>query len=423
MRNRFMLTLLIAIPTFAGTLLATDVTNLYSFTGIPDGNTPIGSLVADAAGNLYGVTFVGGTLGGCTRNKVVNCGTVFELKPGSGGTYTETIIHDFGGAGDGQVPLGGLIIDQAGNLYGTTSGGGVFHEGIVFQLSPQSGGGWTETILYNFGQNNASDASEPGAGLIFDSAGNLYGTTQLGGATDNGAVFELSPPSGSGAWTENVLYSFQGGSDGSYPYGGLAIDYRGALYGTTHLAGLGGEPGYGTLFELVPPSGGSSWTESVLHRFTGKSDGGRPQGNLLRIGQSLYGTTSSISGGAGTVFEVSPSAGGVNFETIYTLPTSDQEGNDPTSGVILGPGDELLGTAQNGGDVQGGTIFELVPHSGGAWTFSLVATLGDFGLSSPQGLFIHNGRLYGVASYGGDQHCVSGGSGVKGCGAVFSIAP
>jgi uncharacterized repeat protein (TIGR03803 family) len=227
---------------------------------------PMGNLILDAAGNLYGTTYDGGGH---------NLGTVFKLKPNPDGPYwTVSILHSFTGT-DGGHPYAGVILDAAGNLYGTTAAGGAYDAGTVFEVSPTAGGGWTEKILHNFPQpvnsllNNGTDGSYPGAGVIFDAAGNLYGTTPVGGNGGGpggictfpeeevcGVVFELSPTA-SGGWTEKILLNFNGGN-GGYPYGGLIFDAAGNLYGTTLYGNFcpGNEIGCGVVFELSPTAAG-----------------------------------------------------------------------------------------------------------------------------------------------------------------------
>jgi uncharacterized repeat protein (TIGR03803 family) len=211
-----------------------------------DGSSPEYGLVIDAAGNLYGTTPSGG---------IHDYGTVFELSPTVGGGWTETVLHNFNQNGtDGALPSAALIFDAAGNLYGTTSAGGLYYDGTVFELSPTVGGGWTETVLHNFNQNG-TDGVSPSGGLIFDAAGNLYGTTFAGGLYLDGTVFELSP-AGGGAWTETVLYTFCSQNDcrdGSFPAAGLIFDAAGNLYGTTQGSGSMSNLYYGeTVFELRP---------------------------------------------------------------------------------------------------------------------------------------------------------------------------
>ena len=195
----------------------------------------------DATGNLYGTTVGGGFHSG---------GTVFELSPREDGRWTWTALHRFGIGTDGKSPYGGLIFDNAGNLYGTTDGGGIHDEGTVFELSPSEAEAWSEKLLHSF---DGTDGVAPEAGLIFDAAGSLYGTTYFGGIHGTGTAFRLSPRE-SGGWTETILHSFGGGTDGRYPATDLIFDAAGNLYGTTYLGGIhpcGGD-GCGTVFEITP---------------------------------------------------------------------------------------------------------------------------------------------------------------------------
>jgi uncharacterized repeat protein (TIGR03803 family) len=276
---------------------------LYSFMG-PDGAYPYASLTIDSAGNLYGTTYSGGA---CSR------GEVFELVKSSQG-YAETILHSFGcTATDGSSPYAGLIMDSAGNLYGTTESAGDltacggFGCGIVFELV-DSGGDYTEKVLYSFIGTNGE---MPVGGLISDSSGNFYGTTEEGGANGDGTVFELVKSSS--GYTEKVLYSFRGpdDNDGQAPVAGLVIDQAGDLYGTTSLGGSGcGSQGCGIVFELANSLG--AYTEKILHYFGAPGDGDNPSSQLVMDnGGNLYGTTDV--GGAtvcdcGTVFQVNPTA-------------------------------------------------------------------------------------------------------------------
>lgn len=230
---------------------------LYSFQGVPDGAVPAGGVVFDQAGNLYGTTTDGGS---SSCRSIQQCGTVYQLAPPAkqGDPWTETVLYVFKGnaRNDGASPFGGLVIDSAGNLYGTTGYGGTGNCvllgskrgcGTVFELSPpkQKGGAWTETVLYSF--PSAKQGYVPWGDLVFDSAGNLYGATEFGGGFGTcdqgiylycGAVFELSPPkTRGGKWTEKVLHGFKGGTDGANPNGGLALDSKGAVYGTSFSGG------------------------------------------------------------------------------------------------------------------------------------------------------------------------------------------
>ena len=270
---------------------------LYNFTAGNDGANPQGVLIIDSSGNLYGTTF--------NSDLFASAGTVFELSPRATGYWQIKILHTFNPNGvDGARPTAGVIFDSSGNLYGATCLGGAYGGGVVYELSPKSGGGWGEKILYDFNSGGSGGAC-PSGGVIFDSSGNLYGTAGSGGINNYGAVFELT--SSAGAWTENVLYKFNGGTDGYYPYGGVVVDPAGDLYGTT---GYGGTYSAGTVFELKPLGGG--WTEKILHNFGGSADGSYPSGNLLiDASGKLYGATNQggvYDGvfGSGTVFEIKP---------------------------------------------------------------------------------------------------------------------
>src|SRR6202521_4629703 len=210
-----------ALGIFSVTLLvtstwaATQVTVLHNFGKGKDGSGSVASLIFDSAGNLYGTTEYGGPY---------NYGMVFELTPKAGGGWTEKVLHNFNNNGkDGGNPAGGLIIDATVNVYVTTAGGGIHGSGTVFELTPKAGGGWTEKVLHNF-NNNGKDGGNPAGGLIFDATGNLYGTTAGGGIHGSGTVFELTPKAG-GGWTEKVLHNFNNnGKDGTAPPAGVIFD-------------------------------------------------------------------------------------------------------------------------------------------------------------------------------------------------------
>jgi uncharacterized repeat protein (TIGR03803 family) len=287
---------------------ATTEKVVYRFLGTPDGIDPQGGLVADAAGNLYGTTTGGGT-GGCP------CGTVFELSPPAtlGGAWTETILYSFkGGAADGLDPNSTLIFDKQGNLYGTTQGGGVNNPGTIFELSPPAtaGGAWTETVLWIF-EPNGSNGFVPNGTLVMDASGNLYGATLFGGPSRKGVAFEIiKPKAASQSWSERVLHNFRADtSDGSNPEYGLVLRDS-VLYGTT---GAGGTGNSGVIFQLTPKPG--LWTETILYNFTGGSDGGGPGQLIIDNLGNLYGAASgggqsaaNCGSGCGTLFELSPPA-------------------------------------------------------------------------------------------------------------------
>jgi uncharacterized repeat protein (TIGR03803 family) len=329
---------------FAASAHAVTEKVLYSFADNgKDGQNPLSSLIFDKASNLYGTTYSGGAYGG---------GTVFELSPKTGGGWTEKVLHSFGNGTDGIEPSVDLIFDKAGNLYGTTTLGGKFRFGTVFELSPKKGGGWTEKVLHSF-NFNGTDAAEPLAGLTLDAAGNLYGTTAYGGINLVGTVFELKAKAG-GGWTEKVLLSFGNGMDGVLPSAGLTFDSAGKLYGTTSLGGNGScSEGCGTVFELMPQKGGG-WTEKVLHEFTG-NDGELPAGVVFGAAGNLYGTTAfggsgACSGGCGTVFELMPQKGGSWTEKVlHSFTENGKDGYEPTGSLLLDAKGNIYGTTPFGG--------------------------------------------------------------------------
>jgi uncharacterized repeat protein (TIGR03803 family) len=263
-------------------------TLVHGFSGGPDGLRPgYGDLVWDQQGNIYGTTELGGALG-----------TVFQLTP-SGNTWTETIIHNFTDNPDGAKPYGGLVVDNSGNLFGTTSDGGAFTRGVVFELSYVVGVGWQETILYNF--NPSNDGGNPFAGLLLDNAGNFYGSTTTGGPAGGGTVFELSR-SGNG-YTFNLLYSFSGPPGGICgPYASLTMDAAGSLYGTTLCDGANQK---GNVFKLT--NTGNGWTYTSLYDFTGGADSDGPISNVtIDSDGTLYGTAGGGNGDYGVVWMIKP---------------------------------------------------------------------------------------------------------------------
>lgn len=284
-------------------------TDLYDFGGFSDGNEPRAGVVFDQKGALYGTTVDGGTLGGPGCDS--NCGVVFQLTPPvvPGGAWTENVLHEFAGT-DGANPESGLVIAKSKVLYGTTMNGGAYGQGTVYELKPPAapGGTWTESVIYNFAGpfGTSPDGANPMANVVIGKGGVLYGTTFYGGTRGGGTVFQLTPPAAPGsAWTETVLHNFTGGSDGDTPQAAVIIGKNGVLYGTTLS---GGTSALGTVFQLTPPaSPGGAWTEKVLYSFTGRGDGANPFGTLVEANGMLYGTT-NIGGavGYGTVFQVKP---------------------------------------------------------------------------------------------------------------------
>jgi uncharacterized repeat protein (TIGR03803 family) len=347
-----------------------------------------------------------------------NYGMVFELTPKAGG-WTEKVLHTFNNNGkDGGNPAGGLIFDSAGNLYGATAGGGVYGSGTVFELAPKTGGGWTEKVLHSF-NNNGKDGTAPQAGVIFDAVGNLYGTCSTGGAYGIGTVFELAPKVG-GGWAEKVLHTFKNNyKDGASPYGGLVLDAVGNLYGTTKEGGAYGV--YGTVFELTPKTGGG-WTEKVLHSFNqdGKDGYGPEAGLIFDAAGNLYGTT--VYGGIylvgqGTVFKLTPKTGGGWTEKILSsFGSGSRDAVNPYTGLILDAAGNLYGTTYYGGENSEGTVFKLTPQAGGGSKKTLLYSFNSSGDGiNPRSSLIFDvaGNLYGTTYFGGADHH----------GTVFEITP
>jgi uncharacterized repeat protein (TIGR03803 family) len=350
---------------------------IYTFTGGPDGDFPFADLVRDAAGNLYGTTPVGGDV---SCNRGYGCGTVFKIDPAG----NKTVLHRFKAGIDEGFPYAGLIRDATGNLYGTTSGF-VKHSGTVFKLDPNS----TMTVLYSF--QGGTDGAYPVAGLVRDEAGNLYGTTPVGGVgcqvAGCGTVFKLDK-SGS----ETVLYSFTGGADGEDPVAGLVVDAAGYLYGATRA---GGAFGMGTVFKLD-----KTGTYSLLYTFgTRSGDGEYPYGSLaVDSAGTLYGTT--FYGGVsskGTVFKVDKSG---NESVRLSFKGYPEDGDGPQAGLVGDAEGNLYGTTRYGGVYGEGTVFKL--DKGGKETVLYSFTGGADGKNPLAGLVRDAaGNLYGTTSAGG----------------------
>ena len=380
---------------------AQTFTVIHNFTGGRDGSNPQAGLTMDRAANLYGTTSFGGGPN--------SLGTVFQLQR-SGSNWIFRPLHGFGGGSDGVVPLARVTLGPDGNLYGTTTfGGGGSCQGFfpgcgtVFSLTPPAAVcssalcPWTETVLYRFQGDSAGGL--PYGDVIFDQSGNLYGTTAMGGAPTCqipggcGVVYELTRAGQD--WSESVLYSFTGGSDGATPMAGVILGADGNLYGTTQ--GIN----YGNAFQLVPS--GSGWTENTLHTFQGGSDGGIPEAGLVFDGSGrLYGATTV--GGAndgGTVFDLTLSDGNWEFAVDYAF-----VGNGgPYADLVVDAAGNLYGTTLNDGRYSCGAVFKLT-HSGSSWIYS---SLHDFTCGTDGGfpwsnvVFDANGNLYGTASTGGTR--------------------
>ncbi|HEY7097328.1 MAG TPA: choice-of-anchor tandem repeat GloVer-containing protein [Terriglobales bacterium] len=364
-------------------------TVLHSFQGSPrDGYHPEAGLVRDSHGNLYGTTSGGGNHGSCSHG----CGTVFEItKTGNKGNT----LYNFTGTPDGSFPLSVLVLDEAGNLYGTTGSGGAFGVGTVFEVTPAG----VETVLHSF--TGAPDGATPNAGLVRDGAGNLYGTTERGGTFNIGTVFELSSTG-----IETILYNFTGGTDGGWPAAGLVRDAAGNLFGTTFLGGTQ-NLNAGVVFKVTP-----SGTESVLYSFTyGTLDGGSPVGRLVMDPEgNLYGTNlASGYNGEGTVFEVTQAG---QHRELHRF-SGGLDGGTPMAGLVRDADGNLYGTTARGGAYDEGTVFEVTrqPRS---YTVLYNFTGGtDGGIPFGDLLRDANGNLFSTTVYGGTY----------GLGTVFELSP
>jgi len=386
---------------------------IYAFTGGADGAGPIG-IVRGRNGVFYGSTVGGGASGD---------GTVFQLTPPAvaGGAWTETVLYSFTGQnGTGTGPVATPTLGPLERLFGTTYSGGASGWGIAFELTPPppAGGIWKESVLYNFPA--VVDGTQVLAGLVIGPNGALYGTTWNGGAYDRGTAYELAPSGG--GWTETTLYSFGGSSgDGSGPATSMVVGPDGAFYGTT---AAGGTRGYGTVFELAPPTTpGGAWTETVLYSFTGP-DGYKPAAPLV-FGSNgvLYGTTEEggvpciTIAGCGVVFSLAPptTPGGAWTESVlYRFMGGSSDGALPKAGVVLGPNGSLLGTNLNGGTgpcyyldsaVGCGSAFMLTPPTmpGSPWIETILHffTRGQDGGEPGAMVRATDGALYGVTGIGG----------------------
>ena len=343
---------------------------IYTFQGGADGAYPYSDLAIDAAGNLYGTTSDGGV--GCGG---YGCGTVYELLRTNNG-WKHRVLYSFAGSSarsfDGLDPEAGVVFDNSGNLYGTTVGGGRSGCGTLFRLAPNSHGAWSERVLYNFGCN--SDGHNPKADLVFDNQGNLYGTTPAGGTGTGfcggewsgcGIVFKLSP-NPDGSWTETTIYNFQGAPDAAIPIGALVPDGKGGFYGESQYGGSGTcNPGQGPLdppngcgavFELDPSAGG--WTENVIFSFfLGRGFARAPAGGLIVARPNLLFGTSSVGGnGLGTLLQLNDMGKGWNQSILHRF--YEAEGRTPVGRLAEAPKDTWFGVTQGGGMNGSGTVFE-----------------------------------------------------------------
>lgn len=366
----------------------------FNFT---DGANPVSALISDGKGNLYGTASGGNTAcyGGC--------GVIYELSPAGSGKWKETMLYAF--LGSGGSPPGALIMGKDGDLYGTIS----FTN--IFQLR-NSNGQVKEKVIYDF--DGEQQGSSFGSELVFDDKGNLYGSLWSGGPQSGGSVFELTPQA-NGIWNATILHSFGASGDGNGPAGGVVLDGKGNVFGTTIA---GGAFGYGTVFELSPNPNGN-WSESILYSFSGKADGGYPYPPLT-IGPNgnLFGTTDT------TAFELIPNNNSWILATIYSFGKTPVDGSTP-SGLSFDAAGDAYGVTSFGGDQCNtpgcGIVFELAHQSDGNWKETILhqfESAGDgsevnFSGANPKILIDDSaGRIYGATPFGGD---------INGDGTVFFV--
>jgi uncharacterized repeat protein (TIGR03803 family) len=396
---------------------------LYSFGS--DSAAPDFGMIADGAGALYGTTIFGG--GG---------GTVFKLTPNHLG-YSYSVVYSFPGGSGGSVPEG-VVLESDGALYGVTfaggtSGNGGLGWGTVFKLTPQ-GSGYSPTILYRFA--GYPDAGQPNGPIVIDKTGSLYGSSQFGGATNNGAVFKITP-SGSG-YSESVIYSFPGGSGGQMPEAGVAMDQHGDIYGTTGYGGssqgiCGSLGGCGVVFKVSLTKSGSS--EKIIHAFLGNpNDGDLPYGVPTvdeRTG-AIYGTTeyggSYQRNALGTAFKLVPKGSGYTESILHSF-TGGADGFLPEGALLVEHAGVYGTTSFGGGGCRGigcGLVFEITPsHDGYAFHGVYHFMYPRHGAEPEQTNLLTDasGALFGTTRSGGsDTACSDGGpGGARGCGVVFKI--
>jgi hypothetical protein len=388
----------------SGQPVGAETVSIHHFDG-RDGMSPVGPMLYDGAGNLYGVTYYGG---------ISHWGVVYELSPPAirGGEWTETVLYSFTGGSDGAAPSGGLTFDRAGNIYGSTYDGGncLYSCGTIFELSRPAlrGGTWTFTTLHRFGGPDSGDGGEPNGNLIFDKAGNIYGTTAFGGRSpgEYGVVFMLSPSASPGSqWTETVLYTFAGVPDGAYPYGGLAVDPNGNLYGTTSEGGNGdcrisgeGKIGCGSAYRLK--LSGGAWKESIIFNFR-PAESGPASDMIFDSAGRLYGAASFM------VFRLQPPVrGGLWTESqLYKFPYSTIIQSD----VIFDGNGDLYGTTRASGLQGFGSIYELSPPRSdvSTWILTILQKYsGGESAQMPSGglVFGRNGVLFGATAFQGQSN-------------------
>jgi uncharacterized repeat protein (TIGR03803 family) len=369
-----------------------------------DGNLPSGTLLKDSAGNLYGMTSAGGAH---------NLGTVYRLSPTSTGSFKETILHSFaGGLADGAFPEGPLVRDSAGNLYGVTSVGGIRATvcnnsagpgcGVVFKLTPTLTGQWAEAVLHRF---TGTDGGNSFAGLVRDSKGNFYGVTSVGGSKGLGTVYKLSLTST--GWKETVLHSFTGNSDGATPFifeTALTLDGLGNIYGSTYQ---GGAANAGVVFELTPQTSGA-WTEKILYTFQGGADGSQPLcGVILDKSGNVYGTSlrGGTSIGSGTVFKLT-AANAYAKTILHDFNVLTDPAKEAPHTLIFDANGNLFGTTEY-------ALYKLTAGSTGwsesaLWIFGNSQDQGANTVYEPA-IMDAQGNFWGATLWGGQAGSLTGG--------------
>ncbi len=416
-----MTSVLLVIAATSSDAVAQTFSVIHNFTGGPDGNYPAATMILDRSGRLYGSTEMGGIQNQyCVQG---GCGVVFRMTS-SGSDWVLLPLYSFPGIlANGVGPSAPLTFAPDGSIYGTTNNGGraLCFEGCgtVFHLTPPLNPckttlcPWTETVIYSF-QGGTDGYSPMYSGVVFDSAGNLYGTTSQGGANSLGTVYELTKSAGT--WSKTILHNFAGAGDGDLPMSGVILDAAGNLYGTANEGGdlsCDADLGCGTVYELSPSLSG--WTETTLYTFEMNDIGNDPIGGLVfdRSG-NLFGTAGGGSGGSGTVFELQPS----NGSWTASLLQSFMGHGGPEASVAIDAAGNLYGTTSGSGAHYEGSVFKLSPQNG-AWIYT---DLHDFhiddGWGPVGGVTIDtNGTLYGTTGEGGTGTCFDG------CGVVWQIAP
>jgi len=389
---------------------------IHSFSGPPLGEIPESNPIVDASGRLYGNTVYGGTSQACGSA----CGTIFALSQ-VGGSWKETTLWSFD-LTHGAYPAYPLVADSAGNLYGATDVGGV--EGVAYRLA-RSAKGWRFGVLHNF--KGDYDGAQPESNLIFDKHGNLYGTTAsggTGGSGGGGTVYELIHPGSH--WTEQILYRFSAYGDGATPQAGVIFGRDGSLYGTTQYGGNTLCPsGCGVVYKLAP-AGKGKWMETVLHAFDG-SDGESSVAGLVADGSgNLYGTANlgglgvGCHGGCGTLFEMTPSSGSRwSFSVLHDF--AIKTGGGPLGNMVFDAAGNLYGTTVIGGNLKGclkagcGVVFELSPRSHNQWKYTVLHAFND----TPDGA-VPAGLTIGA---NGKLYGTTRGGGELSLGTVFEVTP